>query len=433
MPIHKLQSLPPDSSLTEGAPIGIRSHAGRHTRTCIPQRLRTQHTHLIGTAGVGKSTTLLHMIVHDIIQGHGVAVIDPRGTLIRGLLRLIPMEHAGRVIYFDPGDQEWVPIWNPLRCTSGHPLGRVADDIIAAFRAYFSGYGDRLEHLLRQAILAALHLPDGNLLDVAHLLRKGSPESNALRERIKPLLQHRLSRSFWEHDFDRYGNADLTPPQHKLSKLLTMGNESLMLSQSDTLFDLGEIMASGKILLVNLANLGTESNSMLGCFMLTLLCLAAIARRGGQESADRPFHIHCDEAHRFMSDAIEGMIPQTRMRNVSLTLAHQYMSQFSTRQMDAISSVGSTVIFRVSTLDATCWNKNLQGRVSADDLIALPNYEAIARIGTEIARVKTLSPPRPQPMDCHDLIIERSRQRYYRPVAEVERAVRDRYDRFYNL
>lgn len=430
-PIPTLETLPADSSLTSGAPIGICSYADQRIRTCIPYDLRRQHTHLIGATGTGKSVTLLKMTLHDILQGHGIAVIDPHGTLIRQLLELMPREHADRVVYIDPGDREWIPIWNPLRCTSGHPLGRVADDIIAAFRAFFSGYGHRLEHLLRQATLAALHLPDGNLLDVAHLLRKGSPESNALRQRVKPLLQHRLSRSFWEHDFDRYGNADLSPPQHKLSKLLTVGNESLMLSQSDTSFDFSEIMASGNILLVNLVNLGGESMEVLGCFMLTLLYLAAIARGDEGESAYRPFHIYCDEAHRFITDAIEDLITQTRKRNVSLTMAHQYMSQFSTRKTDAISSVGSTVIFRVNTTDATYLKKDLQGRVSSDDLIALPNYEAIVRVGTQIARVRTQPPPRPQPANCRQRIIERSHQLYYRPVAEVERAVRERYDRCY--
>ena len=124
-------------------------------------------------------------------------------------------------------------------------------------------------------------------------------------------------------------------------------------------------------------------------------------------------------------------VEQTRKRNVSLTMAHQYMSQFSTRKTDTISSVGSTVIFRVNTTDAAYLKKDLQGRVTTDDLTALPNYKAITRIGTQIVRVKTLSPPPPQTADCHDLIIERSRQRYYRPVAEVERAVRERYDRCY--
>ena len=49
---------------------------------------------------------LEEMIMQDISAGHGVAVIDPHGDLIDGVMSRIPPERAEDVIYFDPSDTE---------------------------------------------------------------------------------------------------------------------------------------------------------------------------------------------------------------------------------------------------------------------------------------------------------------------------------------
>jgi hypothetical protein len=428
-PIETLETLPPDPSVQVGTPIGTCRVADRDLPVCLPAVVRKEHTHLVGGTGTGKSTVMLHMILHDIEQGHGVALIDPHGPLVRELLSRIPRCHVDRVIHMNPGDKDYIPIWNPLHCGAGEVPGRLADDIVGAFRAFVTGWGHRLEHLLRQAILGILHLPGGNLLDVADLLRKKSEESKELRSLVVDLVEHRLTRSFWQKDFDGYGAADLTPPQHKLSRLLTVANESRMLSQSDSLFNFREIMDTGKILLVDLSTIGSEVRDVLGCFMLALLHRSAIGRADASETTHKPFHIYCDEAHRFITDAIEDLISETRKYSVSLTLAHQYMSQFDTRKSDAVSSVGSTVIFHVNSTDASYLKKDLQDKVEVGDLCGLRRYEAVARIGTEIARLKTRRVP-PVPTDSvRDLIIEQSRRRYCRRVDEVKRAIEDRHSR----
>jgi hypothetical protein len=160
--------------------------------------------------------------------------------------------------------------------------------------------------------------------------------------------------------------------------------------------------------------------------MLSLLHMAALSRSDAPPSSHKRFHVFCDEAHRFITDAIEDLIAETRKYNVSLTLAHQYMSQFSTPKADAISSVGSTIMFRVNSADAAYLRKNLQGKVDMDVLTGLPQFKAIARIGTDIVRIKTCKPrPVSQNHACAE-IVKRSRERYYRRVEELKRARRHR-------
>ena len=121
------------------------------------------------------------MALYDVSQGHGAAVLDPHGLLVERILRLLPAEHPERVIYINPGDPVWVPLWNPFRCLSPLGLPRLADDLVGAFKNLVQGWGDRMEHLLRQAILALLHLPGSSLFDVSNILRPKSEESRHLR------------------------------------------------------------------------------------------------------------------------------------------------------------------------------------------------------------------------------------------------------------
>jgi len=424
--VRVLETLSPDGALSLGTPIGYCDYADQRQPVCIPTAIRSKSVHLIGRPGMGKSTVLESMILHDIARGDGIAVLDPHGQLVQRILCLIPPEHIDRVIFLDPGDPDWVPLWNPLHCSGAQSPGRVADDLVRAFKSFVTGWGDRLEHLLRHALLAVLHLSGGSLLDVSNILRPKSPQSRQLRALALQVMDNEVARLFWRNDFDRYRSADLAPAQHKLSKLLTSGTVSLMLSQSDTSFDLQDVMDSGKILLVDLSTIGPEVRGILGCFTLSLMHMTALGRSRRVLETLAPFHVYCDEAHRFMTDAIEDLIAETRKFNVSLVLAHQYLSQFDGRKADALSSVGSTIIFNVDTRDAQHLRKDLQGLADVDDLITLEVGQAIARIGTHVVRVHTTPPLEMGEDHCRDQIIAQSRAKYYRPIEEVRRDIRDR-------
>jgi len=424
--VFTLETLPPTEALSEGTPIGICSYAGKELPVCIPDNLRIRHTHVIGRNGTGKSTALEHMVLHDIRQDQGVVVIDPHGLLVKNLLCLIPSEFLDRVIYFDPGNPNWVPLWNPLSFRSIYGPARVADDLICSFKSFFSGWGDRLEHLLRQSILAVLHLPGGCLLDVVNLLRQKSEESKPLRSRILSFIESGPLKTFWNHDFEQYVRADLNPPQNKLGKLVTLGTVGLMFSQRESAFEFRDIMDTGKVLLVDLSNLGSESREIMGSLLLSQLHLTALGRGSGPGITNRPSHIYLDEAHRFTTDALEDLIAETRKFNVSLTLAHQQFSQFGHRKIDALSSTGSTIIFNVGTKDAQHLQRDLQGRVEIDDLITQEVGQAISRVGTDVVRLRTRKPLEIPEINGGTRIIENSRSRYYRPVDEVRRAIRAR-------
>ena len=434
IPIEGLETLPGrNSELLTGTWIGNCVNAGNIEPVCIPDLLRTKHSHPIGRTGTGKSTLLEHMVISDIKKGDGVAVLDPHGDFVERLLRLIPEEHVERVIHFDPGDSDWVPLWNPIKqMVPGQDIGRTANDIVQAIQSFVSssGWGDRLEHLLRNIIFSLIHLPDSTFLDLSNLLRNKSNESKVLCRKILEVLENETARQFWLHDYENYRKEDFGPPKNKLSKLLVTGSVSLMLSQPETRLNFRKIMDEGMIFLANLSTVDTMLRSVLGNFILSNLHIAALSRSSTPIDERKQFHIHVDEAHRFMTDTIEDLIAETRKYKVSLNLAHQYMSQFGKRKSDALSSVGSCIIFNVDKTDAGYLAKDLRGMVKADDLISLEVGEAIARIGTDVVRIKTRSPLIAPADNFRSRIIDESRKKYYKPANEIKKWIGRRNERW---
>lgn len=415
-----------------GTMIGYSSFAGQSVPVRIPPNLRRRHSHLIGKSGGGKSSLLEHMILSDIDDGHGVAVLDPHGDLVDRLSCCIPEDKIEQTIYFNPGHPDWVPIWNPMHHSPGQDIGRTADDMVRAIQSFVTSgsWGDRMEHILRNMCFSLIPMPHSTVLDLADLLRNKSEESKQLRKEILKVVDNVSVRQFWMHDFERYGKDDLGPPRNKLSKLLVTGTVSLMLSQPDSLIDFGRIMDQSLILLVNLSTVGPTVREILGCFILSLLHLNALGRSGIPREDRRPFDIYCDEAHRFMTDALEDLIAETRKFNVSLNLAHQYMSQFGQRKIDAFSSVGTTVIFNVDERDARYLTKDLRGKVKPEDMFNLEVAEAIARIGAEVVKFRLPPPLNADDKARRERIIENSLRRYYRPVPEVRKAILRRRERW---
>lgn len=52
----------------------------------LDERSRLEHMHVIGTTGSGKTNLIEHMVRQDILNGRGVCVIDPHGSLFRNLV-----------------------------------------------------------------------------------------------------------------------------------------------------------------------------------------------------------------------------------------------------------------------------------------------------------------------------------------------------------
>ena len=186
IPVVKLESKPgiTDTALT-GTHIGNFMYTGVTHEVRIPKQSR-RSIHLVGTSGHGKSTVQEHSILDDIVNDHGVVVIDPHGDLSERTLGLIPEKYVNKVIYLDLGDDEWIPLWNPLSIDPGVDIGKATADFIFAVKSFVSatGWGDRLEYILKHVIFSVFHLPNATILDVINILRRKPGHLEKFKDRI---------------------------------------------------------------------------------------------------------------------------------------------------------------------------------------------------------------------------------------------------------
>jgi hypothetical protein len=432
IPIELLGTLPPyNSELLSGNCIGTNNYAGTKYKICIPDNLRIRGIHLLGKPGTYKSTTLIHIILNDIQNGHGVAVLDPHGDLIKELLTLLGKQDIERTIYFDPGDNDWIPIWNPLKKINNIDVGRVTNDIVKAIESFVQkAWGDRSEHIFRNIIFSLISSNDDKttFLTVSNLLRNKSKQSKTMAKALLPLIDNETVSQFWLHEYFKL-NKELDAPINKMSKLMISGTTALMFSQPNNWFNFKEIMDSGKIFLVNLSNIDTTLKRVLGCFIISLFHLNALNRSSIPENERKPFHLHLDEGHNFVNDSIENIINETRKYKLSLNIANQYKNQFDNIQLsDALSTIGSSILFNCNMNDAKYYFKDLQDKVSVKDLVSLKKGEAIARIGVDIIKISTLPPLEIPKKNYSEEIIKRSREKYCKPVQEIKSWLRQQKD-----
>jgi hypothetical protein len=395
-----------------GMPIGHTRIAGLSRKVAIPTDVQMRSTYIVANSGNGKSTLLVNMFLWSVTQG-GAVFIDAHGTAVRDIMASLPADARSRCVFLKPGDGEWTPCWNPLSAPAGTDIARLGGDLLKVLQRLSQHWGDRLATLLGHAIVGLLHVPGTTILDLYNLMRPKSAESAALRMKIIAACPFEVTRSFWQHEFESYSEEASGAPRHKLLRLVMGGPVSEMLSVRVSRVNLREIMAEGKILLVDLSALSSDQRGFLGEFLLTLLAQEAVQR----DTRSRPFSIFADEAHQFIAGgAFEDLIAQGRKFRTNVVLAHQYLKQFPSDRIHALLTAGSVIVGHVDRSDAEILCRDFQGKIAPEEVCSLPPFHMVARIGTDIVRFET--PPDPRPSEeaaqaAIATIIDHSHARYY--------------------
>src|SRR5205807_1745559 len=125
--------------LMRGCAGALRAFAGAKVPVRLGEADARHHLHLLGATGTGKSTALLNLAAQDIRAGRGVAVLDPKGDLIQGLLARIPRSRVADVILIGPEDNRPVGI-NPLELSAGDDPELVAENTLTIFKRIYERF-----------------------------------------------------------------------------------------------------------------------------------------------------------------------------------------------------------------------------------------------------------------------------------------------------
>lgn len=397
---------------------------------------RRRHVYIIGKTGMGKSTMLENMILSDIEAGKGACVIDPHGDLAEAVLRFIPKHRTNDVIIFDPADREFPVSFNMLEGKNIEQRAVIASGLVGVFKKlYAESWGPRLEHFLRNTILALIEAPDTTILGIPRML-----VDKDYREKILHYVKDPMVLSFWRTEFSALPPSKLAeavgPIQNKVGQFLSSPIIRNIMGQPKSSLDLRFAMDTGKIVIVNLSKgkIGEDNSTMLGSMLITKFQIDAMSRADIPEHERRDFSLFVDEFQNFATDSFATILSEARKYKLALTMANQYIAQMSDEVCAAVfGNVGSLISFQVGIDDAKVLSEQLdEERVLPIHLASLPKYKIYNRImvdgmTTPVFSADTLPPPAlstdEDPEVRAQKIINFARQRYAKPRAQIEEKI----------
>jgi hypothetical protein len=262
---------------------------------------RRFHLYVIGKTGTGKSTLLETLIRQDLAAGEGFALLDPHGDLVERVVTAVPASRRDDLVHWNVPDAERPLGFNPLADVPPRRRALAASGLLEVFKMRWNdSWGPRLEHILRNALLALLEQREATLADVLRLLTDDDFRRDAAMR-----LKNTQVRAFWLREYPgypvRFRAEAIAPIQNKVGAFLADPLLYRILAQPKSSFDLRRIMDEGKVLLVNLAKgkLGEDTAALLGSLLVTALGWAAFGRADLPEKKRRDFWVYLDEFQSF--------------------------------------------------------------------------------------------------------------------------------------
>lgn len=361
--------------------LGENTYGGTTRNVTLSMEHRLRHTHIVGASGSGKSTLLLRLIVQDMEQRQGLAVLDPHGDLIDEVLAHVPEERLNDVILIDPADTEYPVGFNILSAHSELEKTLLSSDLVSVFRRLSTSWGDQMTSVMSNAVLAFLESDRGGTLAD---LRRFLVEADFRKEFLRT-VQDREVVYYWEREFPMLTGKPQAPLLTRLDTFLRPKLIRAMVTQPANRLDFAAIMNEGKILLVKLAQgaIGEENAALLGTLFLTKLNQLALGRQSISHENRRPFYAYLDEFQHFVTPSMATLLTGARKYRIGLVLAHQELRQLWNQDRDVAGAVlanpATRICFRVGDDDA----KKLEDGFSvftARDLQNLGVGQAICRI-----------------------------------------------------
>ncbi len=408
----------------------------RNVEFGIKAKDRTRHVYVIGKTGMGKSTLLENMAAQDIINGEGMAFIDPHGKTAELLLNYVPEHRLKDVLYFAPFDMDYPISFNVLEDVGYDKRHLVVSGLMSTFKKiWVDAWSARMEYILSNTLLALLESPGSTLLGVNRMLA-----DKDYRKKIVDNVKDPSVKSFWVDEFAKYTErfaAEATPAiQNKIGQFTSNPLIRNIIGQPKSSFDLRQMMDKNKIIIINLSKgrVGEANANLLGSMLITKIYLAAMSRADVSDKILQTlpnFYLYVDEFQSFANESFADILSEARKYKLNLTIAHQYIEQMSEEVRAAVfGNVGTMITFRVGAFDAEVLEKEFAPQFTAEDLVNLGFAQIYLKlmidgVSSTPFSATTLPPIKEPECSFRQEVIIKSREQFAMNRIEVEQEVLD--------
>ena len=388
---------------------------------------RRRHMYVVGKTGMGKTTLMENMVLHDIYQGHGVGVVDPHGDFAEKIINYIPSYRINDVIYINPSDVQYPIGFNILEVQNEEQKHLVAAGLMGIFKKIWPDvWSSRMEYILNNTLLALLDYPGSTLLGINRMLG-----DKKYRKKVVRALKDPVVKSFWQNEFanynDRYQQEAVAPIQNKIGQFLSANVIRNMVAQVKSTVEIRTAMDSQKILIMNLSKgrIGEDNSRLLGGMLITKIQLAAMERVDTPEHERKDFFLFVDEFQNFATPSFANILSEARKYRLSLIMAHQYIAQLDEVVADAVfGNVGTILSFRVGGADAEALVKEFSPTFMEEDIVNLAKFEIFLKLMIDGVASQPFSastlPPIGSPTGSAEKVVRVSRERYAKPREQIE-------------
>jgi len=308
--------------------LGKNIHQNREVAVSQSEQQRVRHMHIIGATGTGKSTLLANLLHQDILNGNGFALIDPF-------------------------DSEYPIKCNILHAQTDIEKELIASDLVALFRRFSTSWGDQMNSVFANAILAFVESSKGGtILDLRRFLIEKPFRDSFLQTVQDPQIIY-----YWQKEFQLLKSSSIGPILTKLDAFLRPKVIRNMVSQKESL-PIAEFMDMKKIVLIKLSQglIGSENSYLLGALLVSKIHQAAMARQLQAKDNRVPFYLYMYDFQHFITPSMSDILSGARKYQLGLVLVHQGMEQVIKHDGELahalLANAGTRICFRLGNADA---------------------------------------------------------------------------------
>ncbi len=399
----------------------------------IDQKLRYEGHWIVAPPGRGKTTLLSAMVANDLPKQASIIVMDSKGDLLKPLRDLDGIED--RLVILEP-DANFPLALNPLdiskdtaslnaqeqRLRTNRVVLQLEQLFGGLFEAKMTALQSRFFRIVLRSIITAAPRPT---LATFRAICQGGYEDHLDLAKLSE-----EDRLFFLKEFKSKTYADTcNQVLWQLGLLMDDPVFSAMFSAEKTKVDMGELMDSGKVVLISnsKAVLDDSGAEFFGRFFLALVRSAAQQRSRLDNDEKLPVFFYMDECQTVIKrdENIATIIDECRSQKIALIMAHQRVSQItSPNVLDALSNCA--LRFANSDEDARYLASGLR---TSPEFLRQPrgSFAAFIRDQTETAislRVPNVKLADFARMDREKRrsVIDRMRQQYCLPAPDQESA-----------
>lgn len=372
----------------KGLLLGYNEFRGTRKPIRLSRGDRQRHMYVVGQTGVGKSVFLENVAFQDMLNGDGFAFIDPHGDTAEKLLSMVPKERTEDVIYFCPADTDYPLGLNIFEADTDDEKDFVIQEVINVLYKLYDPQrqgiiGPRYESMFRNAALLVMADPKGgSFIDIPKLFR----DKEYVKQKL-PYVTDQNVLDFWLKEMPQSQRSSefgevVSWFVSKFGAFLSNAMMRNIIGQTESSFNLREIMDNKKILLVNLSKgrTGELNSKLLGMIFVMKFQAAAMSRANIPEDERQDFCLYVDEFQNFSTDSFATIMSEARKYRLSLTVANQFTTQLTEEIRDAVfGNMGTIVSFRIGQNDVDSLSRYFQPLFDGDDLLRVPNYNTIVR------------------------------------------------------